>query len=283
MIRLVTGPLGTGKSAYGVRKAADAFRAGKLVATNFDLREDWAQRIAGWHRLRKSSAKVERRAKEYEDRYIRIESFAELEQLRVRQTTPWAEEVGPDRWQVKEMQLTVILDEAHNWLNARSWSGEGRDRLLKYFALARKRGMVIYLIAHRPENLDVQVRELFEDRIALTNLKRSTRIFGIPIIPFNFFIARWRNHAYGDDIVAIERQRLGYERHLYNTMDTISFDEGQVDDDGPAIWLPRRAQSPDDAGDAAQAAAPAPPADVAPETQGGPVIAPGYQPPDPSL
>ncbi len=90
----------------------------------------------------------------------------------------------------------------------------------------------------RAENLDVQVRELFEDHIQLNNLRRSARMVGIPVIPFNFFIAGWRNHAYPDEVIKTERYRLGWEKNLYDTMDTLSFTEGHKAEDS-ALWLPR--------------------------------------------
>ena len=259
MIRLVTGPLGTGKSYYGVRKAAQAIREGKMVATNFDLVDDWIDQVVRHGRLRKRSRKLDERSERFSKRYIRIETMHELMELRVRPEEPWAREIEPGKWQVKEGVLVVLLDEAHRWMNARSWSREGREELLEFFALARKLGMEVYLIAQRAENLDVQVRELFEDHIHLNNLRRSARALGIPVIPFNFFIAGWRNHAYPDEVIKTERYRLGWEKRLYDTMDTVSFVEGSKA--GGGLYLPRDGGDDEPAGDEAAdgAAAPSPP------------------------
>lgn len=287
MIRLVTGPLGTGKSYYGVRKAAEAIRAGKLVATNFDLAPDWVDQVVRRGHLRKRSGKLDERVERFSRRYIRIETMQELRELRIRPEDPWARELRPGVWVLKEGSLVVILDESHRWMNARSWSREGREELLEFFALARKLGMEIYLIAQRAENLDVQVRELFEDHIQLVNLRRSARLMGIPVIPFNFFIAGWRNHAYPDEVIKTERYRLGWEKDLYDTMDTVSFTEGEKAE-GSALFLPRSTdQQPnaeDEAADAPPgAAALAPPS---PATADGELPAdPGERPavPDPAL
>ena len=46
MIQLVSGPPGAGKTYYTCRKIAEAILAGKMVATNVVLVEDWAERIA---------------------------------------------------------------------------------------------------------------------------------------------------------------------------------------------------------------------------------------------
>jgi hypothetical protein len=287
MIRLVTGPLGTGKSYYGVRKAAQAIREGKLVATNFDMAPDWVDRVVRRGRIFKHTSKLDERVERFSKRYIRIETMQQLRELRIRPVEPWARELRPGVWVLKEGSLVVILDESHRWMNARSWSREGREELLEFFALARKLGMEIYLIAQRAENLDVQVRELFEDHIQLVNLRRSARLLGIPIIPFNFFIAGWRNHAYPDEVVKTERYKLGWEKDLYDTMDTVSFTEGQKAE-GSALWLPRPSKEqtddgPED-GDAASAASPPGPPSPAFD---GPVsdADPGLRPaaPDPSL
>jgi len=287
VIRLVTGPLGTGKSYYGVRKAAQAMREGKLVATNFDMTSDWVDRVVRHGRLFKRSRKLDERVERFSKRYIRLTTMQELMSLRVKPEAPWAREIAPGKWQIKEGSLVVVLDESHRWMNARSWSREGREELLEFFALARKLGMEVYLIAQRAENLDVQVRELFEDHIKLNNLRRSARMLGIPVIPFNFFIAGWRNHAYPDEVIKTERYRLGWEKDLYDTMDTLSFTEGHKAEDS-ALWLPRPDDDEQDDGPAAPGAAPAasalgPPS--APDAGTVPSVDPGHRPPapDPAL
>lgn len=287
MIRLVTGPLGTGKSYYGVRKAVQAIVNGKLVATNFDMQPDWVDRAVRHGHLLKNTAKLDERVARFEKRYIRITTMQELRELRVRPEEPWARELRPGWWVLKEGSLVVILDESHRWMNARSWSREGREELLEFFALARKLGMEIYLIAQRAENLDVQVRELFEDHIHLVNLRRSARMMGIPVIPFNYFIAGWRNHAYPDEVIKTERYRLGWEKDLYDTMDTVSFSEGQKSE-ASALYLPRPDEEqpdarPEDGAAASAAAPPRPPSPAFPAPVA--VAPPGHQPPapDPSL
>jgi Zonular occludens toxin (Zot) len=240
VIRLVTGPLGTGKSYYGVRKATDGLREGKLVVTNFAMSEGWVDAAIRHGYLFKNSAKLDHRVELARRRHIQVSSLEELMKVRVGHEEPWAEPMfnadgtpwldaqGEQRWRVKEGSCIVILDEAHRWMNARSWSQKGREGILNFFALARKNGFVVYLIAQRAQNMDVQVRELFEDHIRLNNLKRSVRVYGIPIVPFNAFIATWWNHAYPDAPNKYERYRLDYRKNLYDTMDTGSF--GQPDD-----------------------------------------------------
>jgi hypothetical protein len=250
MIRLVTGPLGTGKSYYGVRKACDAIREGRLVVTNFALSPDWIDQAVRHGYVFKHRARLDERVALAERRYLRVRSLEELMRVRVapvephsrpvfhRDGSPWITESGTQLWQPREGAAVIILDEAHRWMNARSWSREGREQLLNYFALARKRGFVIYLIAQRAENMDVQVRELFEDHIRLNNLKRSVRVWGIPIVPFNAFIASWWSHHYPDFPNKYERYRLDYRRHLYDTMETASFGGLEQDAVASPLLLP---------------------------------------------
>jgi hypothetical protein len=283
VIRLVTGPLGTGKSYYGVRKAVEGMRSGKLVVTNFDLVPDWVDQVVRRGHLLKRTRKLDDRSQRFSRRWRRVESLGELMEVRVRPEEPWARELRPGEWQIKEGSMVVLLDEAHRWMNARSWSREGREELLEFFALARKRGMVVYLIAQRAENLDVQVRELFEDHIRLNNLRRSARLMGIPVIPFNYFIAGWRNHAYPDEVIKTERYRLGWEKALYDTMDTASFTEGS--DDGAALYLPLPDEDGMDAPPAAGGASASSAAERPPVASVGDQRDPGEVPaaPDPAL
>lgn len=265
MIRLVTGPLGTGKSYYAVRKAVEALKLGKMVVTNFAMADDWVEQVVTHGKLRKDSAKVRERVERFERRYHRVQSLDELMNLRLRPESPHAVSIGPDQWQLKEGSCVVLLDESHRWMNARGWSQSGREGILEFFALARKRGFHVYLISQRAENLDVQVRELFEDHIHLNNLRNSVRLLGMPVIPFNFFVAGWSNHAYPKETVKTERYRLNWTKRLYDTMDTASFGEGS-DAGDDKLWLPRRAPTldTDDGLPDGGAGAPAPPASPPP-------------------
>jgi hypothetical protein len=237
IIRLVTGPLGTGKSYYAVRKAVEQLLFGKMIITNFSLREDWVQRAVTHGKIRKRSKRLREKVDRFERRYLRVHSLEELMRVRVRPEEPFARKLPNGEWQVKEGACVVFLDEAHRWMNARGWSQKGREEILEWFALARKRGFTVYLLSQRRENLDVQVRELFEDHIELINMKRSVRVLGIPVVPFNLFLAIWRNHGYPKEIQKRELYRLKWVKDLYDTMDTSSFGETGVVPGG-VIQLP---------------------------------------------
>ncbi len=292
MIRLVTGPLGTGKSYYGVKKAVEAMERGKIVITNFGMEPDWVAQVLRRGKVRKHSDRLEERIERFEARYHRVDSLPELMRVRIRPVPPFAQERKRGVWQLREGSAVVILDESHRWMNARGWTQSGREEILEFFALARKLGFHVYLLAQRAENLDVQVRELFEDHICLNNLKKSVRILGLPVVPFNFFVASWRNHAYPKEVVKYERYRLRWFKRLYDTMDTASF--GLRDDRGDdELLLPRSltdvgsTDGPPDGGSASAGPPAGPPALPPPagEREARPLAEPGFErvPPDPAL
>ncbi len=110
----------------------------------------------------------------------------------------------------------MILDEAHEWLNARMWdidhSGKklGRDesvqnrlKVVKFFALHRKLKWDVKLITQSEKRLDNQVRDNFEYHTHLKNM-RKFKIWGIlPVVPFNWFWAIKFWHASGGERVGV--------------------------------------------------------------------------------
>jgi len=192
------------------------------------------------------------------------------------------ERVTIGEWIVKEGSCHIFLDEAHRWMNARAWTQEGRQEILEWFALARKRGFVVWLVSQRAQNLDVQVRELFEDHIQLTNLRNSARFLGVPVIPFNLFIAAWFNHAYpGDGVQRYQRYRLNWRKRLYNTMDVGSFGEKAGVDAPGRLWLPLGVDGESETPSVPDASTQrvGAPASAAPQ----PLVPPPVPPVDPSL
>jgi len=219
-------------------------------------------------------SRLHERVERFERRYYRVDSMRELMQLRVIPEPPYVEKGLDGQDRIKEGSVVVVLDESHRWMNARGWTEDGRKELLEFFALARKRGFVIFLISQRAQNIDVQVRELYEDRICLSNLRNTARFLGMRVVPFNIFIAGWFNTMDPKNPMKFERYRLNWMKRLYDTMDTSSFSEGDTSPD--RIWLPRPDVLPTPEPALAGPALQTPAGETEP-----PVVS--FPPPDPSL
>lgn len=220
MIAIVTGPPGAGKSFYAVRKAIDSLERGKYLATNVPLREDWVERAVNRHPLRWAIPGRRRSLqRKWAARTFHSQELHELLSVRLR---------GRD-----EGRGVMVLDEAHRWLNARTWKDEDRLALLRFFSAHRHYGWDLYLITQDINNIDRQVRALFEYHVTLRNLRRM-KVLGVPVSPVNFFLAVWQWHAASSAVVKREAYRLNYAAKLY---DTHGLAADLAEDDG-AIWLP---------------------------------------------
>jgi zona occludens toxin len=226
VIAIVTGPPGSGKSYYAVRKMIDSLEAGKYVATNLALEDDWIPRAVNRHPLRWAMpgrrAALKRRWSEHSIHCAGDDALNELLNIRLRGRG--------------EGRGVMVLDEAHHWMNARTWKDEDRLRLLRFFSSHRHFGWDVYLLTQDLHNIDRQVRALFEYHITLRNL-RKMKVAGIPVSPVNLFLAIWQWHSGAKSIVKREAYRLNYAAKLYDTHGLA----GQLADDDSVTWLPAAA------------------------------------------
>jgi hypothetical protein len=230
MLFLVDGTPGAGKSYFAVRKIADALAAGKVVVTNVPLSDDYAQRAARAHPIRRLfPGLVRRRAARYPPRVLITRSLEEVMRVRV---------AGEG-----EGRAVVVLDEAHVWLNSRMWGKDTtRAEVIEWVSGHRHLGLDIYLISQHIEDIDKQVRNRVEYRVRLRNLRR-VKVAGIPIFPVNTFVAitelvSARNKPIvGRDWYFLKKRTAG----MYDT-------HGLAAQDVPAnaIWLPREPSGPPD-------------------------------------
>lgn len=133
-VYLVTGKLGTGKSKWCARRAQQAIKAGRKVASNMDLFLD---------KLNPSTAKA---------RYMRIPDKPTVRDL---------EAIGhgnPDSYDEDRNGL-LILDELGSWLNSRQSLDGPRKAVVDWFIHARKFGWDVLLIVQAAMMIDKQVRE----------------------------------------------------------------------------------------------------------------------------
>jgi hypothetical protein len=247
-IYLRTGQPGHGKSYGAVRVIRDALESGLWVATNIELREGWALVMAKSNLFRRFiPGRVRKVAADYERRCYVTHSLDEFSRLRL----PPCGRCDQCRAGLRcrrEGRGRMVLDEAHNWLNSRTWdhdeSGQSRNRresvnarlqIVRLFSQHRKLGWHIDLITQDEQNLDRQVRSLFEYHVHLKNLRRFRLLGIVPIVPFNLFVAvtTWHDN---------DKSRLGVDmftlnRKLARCYDTTATSHGLDLDDPDAIHL----------------------------------------------
>lgn len=225
MIAVVEGPPGSGKSYSCVKRIIDALDQGKVVATNVDLMPGWSETAARANFLRRCvPGRVSNYVRSYEDRLFVSGDLDELLRVRIPGT--------------KEGRGVMVLDEAHNWCNARFWTDGDRSTLVRFFSQHRKLGWDVYLITQRAENIDVQIRSLAEYRITLRNLRRM-KVWGIPLLPFNFFLALWSWE--GGVRTLVKRDGYLLHKRIASLYDTLATSHGLEDDEFDPIMLPRSA------------------------------------------
>ena len=83
-IQYVTGPLGSGKSFFAVRRIAQALLQGKVVFGNVELVEDWPARIARHNRyVRFSKSRRRHYELELRSRYLFIPEVERLTKVKI--------------------------------------------------------------------------------------------------------------------------------------------------------------------------------------------------------
>jgi len=247
VITLRTGAPGNGKSYGAMRLILGALERGQWVATNIELREGWALTMAKLNIVRRLvPGRVRRTAEDFERRLYVTHSLDEFTRLRLPPCgrCDGCRRSGRCR---KESRGVMVLDEAHNWLNARTWdadeSGESvtraeavqkRQRVNRLFSQHRKLGWDMFLIAQDAADIDKQVRNKFEYRTHLKNMKRW-RPFGIPLFPFNLFVENtfWNDTAGS----RVSVKTYGLSKRLAQCYDTMATSHGLDWDDPTAIYL----------------------------------------------
>lgn len=85
----------------------------------------------------------------------------------------------------KEGQCLVVIDEASIIFNSRSWNSSGRMDWLELFAQHRKYGFNFIIISQFAEQIDKQIRNLFETNF----IHRKLNNYGfLRALPFSLFI-----------------------------------------------------------------------------------------------
>lgn len=224
MITILTGAPGHGKSFTLVKKIDEAMQQKRPVITNVPLRDDWAEVMVRRHmllwRLRKDLFR--RKVSEYESRMFISDDISELTRVRVRGT--------------KEGRAEMIIDESQRKLNIRSYRDGAQKELVDYVSGHRHYGMNLTLATQHMDNLDTQVKRLYEYHQEVRNFRRLP-FFG-SIFRLNLFVLttywndRRKTKARTPDVYLLSRSLA----RLYSTH---ALNEADWPDD--AIVLPREA------------------------------------------
>lgn len=206
----VVGPMGSGKSFYGVKKIVRKMLDGGYAVTNIELYPDWSERVA-WHVARWSKKKRNDVRKRLDGSYIFEADLQEAMTYRL-----------PGKG---ESRGVFVWDETHNDLSNRNWRDSGRGEILEWATQLRKLGFAGFLLSQHHENTDAQLRRVCNYLIKLQNQREQTRILGVRVTPWPLFLAVWlpahvpiRNTAgQGVKPDRVERYFLNWQRHLYDT------------------------------------------------------------------
>lgn len=206
-LNYVTGPMGAGKSLYGVRRIVLAVCNANYAVTNVELLPGWADRVAFHVAPHRGKAKRSRMADKLLRHYVYDESLQDAMRYRL-----------PGRG---EGRGVFVWDESHNDLNNRNWRDEGRSAILEWGTQLRKLGFVGYLLSQHADNTDAALRRVCNFQVRLQNQKEQTRFLGMRVTPWPLFLAAWfpTNIPLTSKVapMRVERYFLGWHRHLYDT------------------------------------------------------------------
>jgi Zonular occludens toxin (Zot) len=215
-LNYVTGPMGAGKSLYGVRRLVDSLISGRYCVTNIELVPDAPERIARHYSF--LSARKRRAVADKVRRYYVLETDLS-EAIRYRL---------PGKGEARGV---FVWDEGHNDLNNRSWRERrelfknertGGDVLLEWATQLRKLGFVGFLLSQHMDNTEAALRRVCNFSVRLQNQREQIRLLGVRATPWPLFLAYWYPANTGEvgvrvPPVKVERYFLGWHRRLYDT------------------------------------------------------------------
>lgn len=199
----ITGKKGNGKSLLAVARMREYLEAGRVVATNLDLRLEHLTLITD------KAARV-----------IRVPDKPKAADLEL---------IGKGTESYNEdFNGGLFLDECATWFNARSWNDKDRQHVIDWLVHARKLGWDVYYLVQDFSVVDKQARELFGEHIVYC--RRTDRVsvpflgliykffFGHPLTLPRVHIATVR---YGDSRDSIVSDRwVARGSHLFKAYDT---------------------------------------------------------------
>jgi len=204
MITIFQGTLGSGKSASMVVDMCEHLLAGGVVATNFSLVPDWAERLANYGiKSIFGMRDLEARSASLRSRLTIIETIEDvwaatdkMIPLALAPVSSWREGRG-----------RMYLDECQLIFNSREWSKN--NDWIHFFSQSRKLRWDIILVAHSVSMIDKQIRPFIEFETRFRDLRKVKFLGFIPMAPsfFPIFLAitRYAGIAAGTGEIAHRR------------------------------------------------------------------------------
>lgn len=274
-LNYVVGPMGSGKSMFGVRRIVSAVCSGSYCVTNVRLLDGWAERVARheFWRDKSSPERLARRVAWLQAHYVYETSLEQAMRYRLPCVVCGGDSRECGHPQVGgEARAVFVWDETHNDLNNRDYQGHGntqsereteRERrrlILRWATQLRKLGFVGFLLSQHHENTDAQLRRVCNHIIRLQNQRHAGKFGKLLPKRFTMFLAYWFPAHLADKSVGgvknvhFERYFLPWTRHLYDTMEVFHGLDAELDDDRAPIVLPKggwfRGEGPRDSGPA---------------------------------
>lgn len=206
-LNYVVGPMGAGKTLYGVRRIVGAMLAGQHAVTNVELRPGWEKQVA--KHIGKTSTAAKRR--KVEARLGALYHYETELEMAMKYRLP-----GDG-----ESRGIFVWDEGQNVLNNREWKADGRKEILMWATQLRKLGFSGYLLSQHQDNTDAALRRVCNFVVRLQNQREQSRVLGLRVTPWPLFLAVWMPAnaplVTRQKPLKVERYFLGWHRHLYDT------------------------------------------------------------------
>jgi hypothetical protein len=210
---LLAGKRGSGKTLGAMQMISDYLKEGRPVATNIDLFVEHL--VPAW----------------CETRWYRLPDFPSADDL-------FALPLGNPEPQKEKRNGLLVLDEVGNFLAARQWAGEDRQKIINWLSQSRKFGWDLLLMAQHINMVDKQVREAFVevqgtvrrlDKIRVPLLSMIVKYFTGKSLHFPRLHVAPLRYGFGPDAPISERFIYrGVEFFgAYNTLQKINPETGQ--------------------------------------------------------
>ena len=258
-LNYVVGPMGSGKSMFGVRRIVRALCEGQYVVTNVRLLPGWSEAVARkcFWRASRTEAGLAEVVQLLEGRYVFETSLKRATRYRL----PCAKcgldpkdcgHSGP----FQESRGVFVGDETHNDLNNRDYRGHGSSReerqaeeerrrlVIRWATQLRKLGYVGYLLSQHHENTDAQLRRVCNFLIRLQNQRTAEGFWLTRLLPRRwtlFLVYTYPAHladGRGDKSItptSRERYWLPWTRTLYDSWETYHGIDDEEGDDSPLL------------------------------------------------